>query len=240
MKGWVCREYGINPEKVVRPFWPGGDYEKHDYSHGAVVIDNPPFSILAKIVRFYNEKQVPFFLFAPSLTLLSNCCAGGRTTGIAADCRIIYENGAVVNTSFLTNMEVGTVVRTAPELTELVMNEVERRKREKAKPLPKYSYPDGVLAIKDILILSRYGVPFRLRDEDCVFIRRLDSQREKGKGLFGGGFLLSEKAVAEQKAAEQKAAEQKAAAQKAAVIEWELSEREKRIIAGLGKRAEGR
>lgn len=22
--GWVVKEYGIDPEKVVRPFWPGG------------------------------------------------------------------------------------------------------------------------------------------------------------------------------------------------------------------------
>lgn len=21
---WACEEYGIDPEKIVRPFWPGG------------------------------------------------------------------------------------------------------------------------------------------------------------------------------------------------------------------------
>ncbi len=39
-----------SPE-FMRPFYPGGDYEKEDYS-GGVVVDNPPFSILSKIVRF--------------------------------------------------------------------------------------------------------------------------------------------------------------------------------------------
>lgn len=44
IKDWACREYDIDPSKVVRPFYPGGDYERFDYSGGAVVVDNPPFS----------------------------------------------------------------------------------------------------------------------------------------------------------------------------------------------------
>ena len=52
VKDWACRRYGIDPARTVRPFWPGGDYEHFDYPAGAVVLDNPPFSCLAKIVRF--------------------------------------------------------------------------------------------------------------------------------------------------------------------------------------------
>lgn len=26
IKDWACHEYGIDPSKVVRPFYPGGDY----------------------------------------------------------------------------------------------------------------------------------------------------------------------------------------------------------------------
>lgn len=33
---------------IVRPFYPGGDYENYDYPEGCVVVDNPPFSIFAK------------------------------------------------------------------------------------------------------------------------------------------------------------------------------------------------
>jgi len=36
VKDWACREYGIDPAKVVRPFWPGGDYEHFDYSGGVM------------------------------------------------------------------------------------------------------------------------------------------------------------------------------------------------------------
>ena len=54
---------------IVRPFRPNGDYTTEEYPDGCVVIDNPPFSILAKIVKFYVAKDIKFFLFAPTLTL---------------------------------------------------------------------------------------------------------------------------------------------------------------------------
>ena len=43
VKQWACNEYGIDPAKVVRPFYPGGDYKAFPYPDGAVVIDNPPY-----------------------------------------------------------------------------------------------------------------------------------------------------------------------------------------------------
>ena len=64
---WAERRYGIDRAKVVRPFFPGGDYEHADYPADCIVLDNPPFSILAQIVRFYLGRGIPFFLFAPSL-----------------------------------------------------------------------------------------------------------------------------------------------------------------------------
>nr|DAU28131.1 MAG TPA: DNA N-6-adenine-methyltransferase [Caudoviricetes sp.] len=66
---WVAAEYKLNRSRFVRPFYPGGDYEAFDYSGGVVVVDNPPFSILAQIVKYYTAHGIPFFLFAPSLTL---------------------------------------------------------------------------------------------------------------------------------------------------------------------------
>ena len=74
IRDWACKEYGIDPAKIVRPFYPGGDYEHYDYPEGAVVLDNPPFSILTKICTFYLDRKIPFFLFAPSLT----CFAGTK------------------------------------------------------------------------------------------------------------------------------------------------------------------
>ena len=33
--------------KVIRPFYPGGDFENEKYPEGCMVVDNPPFSILS-------------------------------------------------------------------------------------------------------------------------------------------------------------------------------------------------
>ena len=54
---------------IVRPFYPGGDYENYDYPEGCVVVDNPPFSIFAKILDFYQAREIRFF-FLYSLFML--------------------------------------------------------------------------------------------------------------------------------------------------------------------------
>lgn len=69
---WVREKYGIDRERMVRPFYPGGDYERHEYKMSDVVVDNPPFSILSNIISFYQQHEIPFFLFAPTLTLFTS------------------------------------------------------------------------------------------------------------------------------------------------------------------------
>lgn len=59
VKDWACGRYQIDPSVIERPFWPGGDYENYDYPVECVVIDNPPFSILSKICRFYLDRGRP-------------------------------------------------------------------------------------------------------------------------------------------------------------------------------------
>ena len=102
-------------------------------------------------------------------------------------------------------------------------------KSETKQELPKYTYPDHVLTAAMLQKYAHYGVEFAVKREDCTQIEKLDSQRKMGKRIFGGGLLLSEKAAAE------KAAAEKAAAEKAAAHIWELSERERQIVASLGK-----
>ena len=70
---WVAKEYGLKKKDFVRPFYPGGDYQKENYKQNSVVVDNPPFSILSQIVKWYADNGVRFFLFAPALT----CFNGG-------------------------------------------------------------------------------------------------------------------------------------------------------------------
>ena len=41
VKDWAINEYGIPDDaEVIRPFYPGGAYDKHEYPEGCVVIDN--------------------------------------------------------------------------------------------------------------------------------------------------------------------------------------------------------
>lgn len=61
---YVADHCDIDGMTVVRPFYPGGDYESLVYPDNCVVIDNPPFSIVSQIVRFYLKRGIKFFLFA--------------------------------------------------------------------------------------------------------------------------------------------------------------------------------
>ena len=68
---YVKETYNLPDDTLVlRPFYPGGDYESVEYPEGCIVIDNPPFSIFSKIVDFYTKRGIRFFLFAPALTTL--------------------------------------------------------------------------------------------------------------------------------------------------------------------------
>ena len=222
VKSWAVKEYNLNGRKIVRPFYPGGDYEKYKYPKNCVVIDNPPFSILAQIKRFYAERKIDFFLFGPAKTLFGNdeCCY------ILTNQEITYENGAKIYSAFVTNLDEARI-RTAPDLARMIQEAQEND----AVNLPKYDYPNNVVTSARLGKVANY-VELKIYPEQCHFIRQLDSQKESGVALFGAGFLLSEKAAAE-KAAAEKAAAEKAAAKEATV--WELSEREKKIIEEMSK-----
>lgn len=58
---YVTEKCNIKGAKIVRPFYPGGDYENCEYPENCVVIDNPPFSIISQIAKFYVKKGIKFF-----------------------------------------------------------------------------------------------------------------------------------------------------------------------------------
>ena len=234
IRDWACAEYGIDPAKVVRPFYPGGDYERFDYSGGKVVVDNPPFSILTQICEFYVNNGIPFFLFCSTLTGFGSKRLAMRTCHIICGCQIIYENGASVNTSFVTSYGGDVVAKTAPELRELVDAKVDELRKQGKTELPKYEYPDEVVTAAIMGRWSKYGVEFEVRRTDCLPISELDAQREGGQSIYGNGLLLSERAAAERAAAERAAAE-RAAAERAAAQRFALSDREREIVRSLGE-----
>ena len=231
VKDYVLERFCLHGRQIVRPFYPGGDYENFDYPPNSVVIDNPPFSIISKICKFYVSKNIDFFVFAPAMTLF-NACKFDGVNGVVCGAQITYENGAIVNTSFLTNLGEFKIL-TDPDLYDALDQIQKKQKRKMKKELPKYQYPDCVVSAAILHKLAHHGQKLTIKSEDCFFVRALDAQREEGKTIFGTGFLISEKAAAE-KAAAEKAAAEKAAAEKAAAERWRLSEEEKRIISNLG------
>ena len=137
---------------------------------------------------------------------------------------MVYENGASVNTSFITNLEDPSIrLRSAPTLYRAVTAAVEETLRAKRVELPKYSYPDEVVTSAFVARLSKYGVDFCVRRSESVCIDALDEQKQQGKAIYGKGYLISEKAAAE-----------KAAAEKAAALRFTLSQREREIVSSLG------
>lgn len=97
---YVRSIYPMEGKEILRPFYPGGDYGHAEYPEDGVVIDNPPFSMFARICKFYAERGIPFFIFGPGLTLL-NCLKYCSAVIIAP--AIEFSNGAKIKCNFATN-----------------------------------------------------------------------------------------------------------------------------------------
>ena len=218
---WVAKEYGLDKANFIRPFYPGGDYQEETYDPDAIVVDNPPFSIISQIFRFYCQRGIRFFLFAPALTLFStrNCDMTYLPCGVT----ITYENGAEVPTSFATNLEPEIQVRCAPELYRAVDQANKDNQKKSKAELPKYTYPDNIITAAMAQRWCKYGVAYKLRRDACMFVDKLDAQKKTGKKIFGSGFLLSSAAAAERAAAERAA-------------QWQLSEEETLAVAYLDRK----
>ena len=230
--GWLREKVDLSGANIVRPFWPGGDYEAYDYKEDDVVVDNPPFSILAKILRFYHARGIRFFLFGPQLTLFSS--SSSSLTYIPCACAVEYANGAKVNTGFISNLFGDVFAMSAPDLRKRIKEAQEKARGVASVSMPKYEYPPEVLTSSMLGYLSTHGVEFVvMRDEVSPLLSALASQKAVGKAIYGYGWLISEKKAAERKAAERKAAERKAAEN---VIVWELSDVEREAVRRIDKK----
>ena len=214
---YVSETYGIDAIHFVRPFWPNADYRRYDYNAESVVVDNPPFSILSGIIAFYLKEGIRFFLFAPTLTVLS--AAQDRCCSIVTGSTITYENGAKVNTSFITNLETN-IARSCPELRARIEN---ADKTDAKKALPKYAYPNEIITASKMTNFTKNGISFVIKKGEAKFISALDAQKPHKK-MYGAGLIVSSDVAA-----------QAAQAAQAEKIVWELSERERVIVNSLGK-----
>lgn len=227
---FVESEYSLNKTDFIRPFYPGGDYINYPYKKNNIVVDNPPFSILSKIINFYIENNIKFFLFAPTLTVL-NLPKSTKKAGLPLPAciiikeQIIYDNGAQVKTSFITNLEPeGTAVRICPKLNKAIKDS----KKKEAKTV--YDFPPTLTnGARLSTLCGDIGEDLRLDWNECEPVANLDA----GLKVFGGGVLMSEEAG--QRLKEYKETTKMIYQDKVVKI-WELSERERAIIDRLNRK----
>ena len=231
---WVRKTYKLpDTVKNLRPFKPGGDYQREDYSGDVVVIDNPPFSILTEILRWYLDKNVRFFLFAQALTNFNALQGDKRLTRVIAFADVIYENGAHVSTGFITNMEPGVAVRTSAELHDAV----EAANDKKTAELGKYQRPRNVKVASDFAKANRAGCENVFTFDQVRLVKNIDAMKSKGRVLYGSGCIVSD-AVADKLDRDTAEAERRRAArmgEQPGGLCLELSAREKAIVAELNK-----
>ena len=192
------------------------------------------------------ERNIKFFLFAPTLTLFTG--RGLDICYLPAGVGITYENGASVNTSFITNLE-NHRIKTVPRLYEKLYEANKESLKDRHIQHPRYEFPESVVTAAGLSKLSVHGVELTIDAEECFRISELDAMKEAGKAIFGGGYLLSHKAsIRNREAIQQKEKEKRERLQQAIrekeererlqqAIEnkcvWKLSQREKELMATL-------
>lgn len=200
IKAWAVKTYRLEGRETVRPFYPGGDYESFDYPDGCVVLDNPPFSILKKIVRYYLDNGIDFFIFADART----CGWYFEIANVVLSAtNIVYDNGADVRTAFITNMGEDKI-RVSAELHDII----DKAQPKETADLQAYAYPDNLVTSMLLDRLAGYGSEFSIKHIE--FIKKMDD----GNEIYGGGALVSD-VMAERVKAER------------VKIKVELSERER-------------
>ena len=225
LKDWVCRRYGIDPETVIRPFFPKYDFTRIEYPEGCTVIDNPPFSIMSRIITWYMQNGIRFFLFGNGLTAIQHVRKG--CTAICTGNNITYANGASIQTGFLTNLEPPEIVAmSCPELYKILDKINTANQKVGKKQITKLTMPDVVITAAKLNWFSIHNTEFTVKRSESLEIDKLDNYSKK---IFGSGLLLSERAAAERAAAE------RAAAERAAATKIELSERERELQKMIGK-----
>ena len=194
IKGWVVKEYGLEGRVIIRPFWPDADYTQTEYPEGCVVIDNPPFSIQTKICKWYLDQGIDFFLFANHVTLFRTL-KFSHVNAVVTGNLIVFENGARIPISYLTNMgtdrvivsgELYEIVRKATGTVENTHNLIE--------------FPANIISAPRLTKMARMGMNYRIKN--MTYWPTIESYN-----IFGGGGLISDSEVAKLEIAKKKIAD---------------------------------
>lgn len=144
-----------------------------------MVVDNPPFIILAEIIDYYLDNNIKFFLFAPGATCFNYLAKNRKVCILPINVNITYENGAIINTSFITNLE-NNAININAELYKLIKHCYEDKSQRKINHSCDY------MCIGNCNKLSKRGVDFKIKSFKELVRKKDDIQ------IFGGGVLLHE------------------------------------------------
>ena len=190
---YAVERYQLQGKHIVRPFVPGGDYQKYVYDKNDVVVDNPPFSMTTKIVNWYIDHNIPFFLFINGLygVSLSRGLRGKATVIVTnANASFYHEpNNKAIKLGFVTNLEPKNIVlRGDATLTNRLIGLVKKKRLNKLK------YPKNILRNSDVLKAIHHGVELKLTTNNCLFANNLDYNKEhKLTDVHGGCYLVDDK-----------------------------------------------
>jgi hypothetical protein len=162
---FFIEKYKLQDKSIVKPFYPGGNYQNEKYEENDVVIDNPPFSIITKIIRFYNENNIKFIVYGPALTI-----PGASNFGIKflKHSSIEFLNGVKVPICFFTNLD------TIAEMIDLDLT-IPKPKKNK--------YDKSILTMCRISQNLKEGQPpINLKEYEI-------KKNHNGKNVFGGYFV---------------------------------------------------
>lgn len=240
---YVARRFGRDRSAFVRPFWPGGDYQRVEYPEGCTVVDNPPFSIITPIVEWYASHRVPFFLFAPYLPNLGIARRRRDVTHLFAPVSVRYENGAEVATAFVHNLSPEIAAEADPELRRAIQAADDAGRSEARRNLPRYVFPPEVQTSSSLGYLANHGVACSIPRAACAPIGALDAMRlAGGKSVFGTGLLLSSSLASEVDRLRAEAAARPIDSPPGVEVQsaervWQLSDRERRMVDMLDRAA---
>ena len=199
---YAVERYNLQNKHIVRPFIPGGDYQKYVYDKNDVVIDNPPFSMTTKITKWYINHDIPFFLFINGIYGVSlSRGLHGKATVIATNTNASFyhkPNNKVIKMGFVTNLEPkNIIIRGDATLTNRLNGLI------KKNSFKRFRYPENFLKNNDILAALQRNVELKLTTNNCLFEDNLDYHKAQIHAksqrfdVFGGGYLVNDKLYAE-------------------------------------------
>lgn len=186
--GWLGEQVPLGGREIVRPFFPGGDYEAAAYPPGCVVVDNPPFSIIAAVKRFYLTRGVKFFLFAPALKLFSGAGEEAHDiTYIITGRSLTFTNGARIAVGFVSNLFGPLRIWLCPGLGARL---AEAQGVRPGHGPARYELPPEAVNAARLSGLARRA-EFQVDRGECRRVRGLDAGLGSRREIYGHGFLLS-------------------------------------------------